>query len=67
MISKNGVFPILAYFYLHTLSWDKDKNLHKMLKVQQVFPKLYRCLLYDVFHNLELQNAGLVDVKKDLN
>ena len=38
-----------------------------MLKIQQVFPKLYRCLLYVVFHNLELQNVGLVDVKKDLN
>ena len=30
-------------------------------------PKLYRCLLYVVFHNLKPQNAGLVDVKKDLN
>ena len=43
------------------------KNLHKMLKIQQIFPKLYRCLLYVVFHNLEPQNAGLVDVKMDLN
>ena len=33
-----------------------------MLKIQQIFPKLYRCLLYVVFHNLEPQNAGLVDV-----
>ena len=31
------------------------------------FPKLYRCLLYVVFHNLKSQNAGFVDVKKDLN
>ena len=43
------------------------KNLHKMLKLQQIFPKLYRCLLYVVFQNLKPQNAGLVDVKKDLN
>ena len=38
-----------------------------MLKIQQIFPKLYRCLLYVVFHNLKPQNAGVVDVKKDLN
>ena len=38
-----------------------------MLKIQQIFPKFYRCLLYFVFHNLKPQNAGLVDVKKDLN
>ena len=38
-----------------------------MLKIQQIFPKLYSCLLYVVFHNLKPQNAGLVDVKKDLN
>ena len=38
-----------------------------MLKIQQIFPKLYMCLLYVVFHNLKPQNAGLVDVKKDLN
>ena len=38
-----------------------------MLKIQQIFPKLYRCLLYVVFHNIKPQNAGLVDVKKDLN
>ena len=48
-------------------NWSKNKNLHKMLKIQQIFPKLYRCLLYVVFHNLKPQNAGLVDVKKDLN
>ena len=42
--------------------WGEDKNLHKMLKIQQNFPKLYV-----VFHNLESQNAELVDVKKDLN
>ena len=38
-----------------------------MLKIQQIFPKLYWCLLYVVVHNLEPQNAELVDVKKDLN
>ena len=38
-----------------------------MLKIQQIFPKLYKCLLYVVFHNLEPQNAGLVDVKWDLH
>ena len=38
-----------------------------MLKIQQIFPKLYRCLLYVVFHNLKPQNTGLVDVIKDLN
>ena len=38
-----------------------------MLKIQQIFPKLYRCLLYVPFHNLEPQNVGLIDVKKDLN
>ena len=43
----------------------KDKNLHKMLKIQQIFLKLYRGLLYVVFHNLESQNADLVDVKSD--
>ena len=36
-----------------------------MLKIQQIFPKLYRCLLYVIFQNLKPQNAGLVDVKKD--
>ena len=38
-----------------------------MLKIQQIFPKLYRCLLYVVFHNLEHQNAELVDVKRGLH
>ena len=47
--------------------WGKDKNQHKMLKIQQIFWKLYRCLLYVVFYNLEPQNAGLVDVKRDLH
>ena len=47
--------------------WGKDENLQKMLKIQKIFPKLYRCILYVVFHNLEPQNAGLVGVKKDLN
>ena len=46
---------------------EQNKNLHKMLKIQQIFQKLYRCLLYVVFHNLEPKNAGLFDVKKDLN
>ena len=46
---------------------EKDKNLHKMLKIQQIFLKLYTCILYDVFHILESQNAKLVDVKKNLN
>ena len=46
---------------------DKDKNQHKMLKIQHIFPKLYRCRLYVVFHNLESQNAELVYVKKDLH
>ena len=43
------------------------QNQHKMLKIQQIFPKLYRCLPYVVFHNLEPQNAGLVDFKRDLH
>ena len=47
--------------------WGKDKNQHKMLKIQQIFPNIYRCLLYVVFHNLEPQNAGLVGVTKDFN
>ena len=38
-----------------------------MLIMQQIFPKVYRCLLYVAFHNLEHQNAGLVDVKRDLH
>ena len=41
------------------------QNQHKILKIQQIFPKLYRSLLNVVFHNLESQNAGLVDVKRD--
>ena len=41
--------------------------MHKLLKIQQIFQKHYRKLLYIVFHNLESQNAGLADVKKDLN
>ena len=46
---------------------QKDKNQHKMLKIQHIFPKLYKCLLNVVFHNLEPQSAGLVDIKKNLN
>ena len=38
-----------------------------MLKMQQIFPKLHRYLLYVVFHNLEPENARLADVKKDLD
>ena len=46
---------------------QRQKNLHKMLKIQQIFPKLHRCPLYVVFHNLEPQNAGRVNVKRDLH
>ena len=45
----------------------KDKNQHKMLEIQQIFPKYYRCLFLSCFHNLEPQNAGLVDVKRGLH
>ena len=38
-----------------------------MLKIQQIIPKLHRCLLYVVFHYLEPRNAGLVDIKRDLH
>ena len=41
--------------------------MHKIMKIQQIFPKLYRCLLHVVFHNLGPQNTGLVDVIKDIN
>ena len=37
------------------------------MKPQSEIPKHYRCILYVVFHNSEPKNAGLVDVKKDLN
>ena len=37
-----------------------------MLKIQQTFLKFYKCFLYVVFHNLEPQNAGIIDVTKDL-
>ena len=40
------------------------QNLHKLLKIQQIFLQLYKCLLYIVFHSLEPQKAGLVDVNK---
>ena len=45
------------------------QNQHKMfmLKMQKIFPKLYRCLLYVVFHNSEHQNQGFVDFKRDLH
>ena len=39
----------------------------KCRKIQQIFPKLYRCLLYVVFHKSEPQNAKLVDVKRNLH
>ena len=48
------------------ITLGQRQKQHKMLKIRQVFPKLYRCLLYVDFHNLEHQNAGLVDVKRDL-
>ena len=47
---------------------SKDKHLHKMLKKKPTdFPKILQTLFYVVFHNLESQNAGLVDVKRNLN
>ena len=46
--------------------WVKEKNLHKILKIQRIFPKFSRCLLYVVSQNSESQNAGLVDIKKGL-
>ena len=51
---------IITYF-------GQRQNQHKMLKIQQILPKLYRCLVYVVFHNLEPQNAGLINVKRDLH
>ena len=44
--------------------WGKDKNQRKMLKIQHIFLKLYRFLLYVVVNNLGPQNIGLVHVKK---
>ena len=43
--------------------------LKKKKKKKKIFQNLQRCLLYVVFHNLErfTQNAGLVEIKKDLN
>ena len=41
--------------------------MHKMLKKHQIFPKLYRGLLYVVFHILESQNARFDDVRKGIN
>ena len=38
-----------------------------MLKIQQIFPKLYKCLLYVVFHKLEHQKQKPDDVKRDLH
>ena len=68
----DSVFAIVSNLYVTirwwlSVIWDKDKNQHKMLKIQQIFPKLYRCLLYVVFHNLEHQSAWLVDVKRGLH
>ena len=39
------------------------QNQHKMLKIQQNFPILYRCLLYVVFHDLEPKMQGLLMLK----
>ena len=61
-MSESALFKVVIITNL-----GQKKNQHKMLKIKQIFPKLYRCLLYVVFHNLKPQNAGLVDVKKDLN
>ena len=62
-MNKNPALPKVVII----TNLEQNQNLHKMLKIQQIFPKLYRCLLSVVFHNLKPQNAGLVDVKKDLN
>ena len=63
------------YFYLVSVyfkvliitDFGQRQNQHKVRKIQSIFPKLYRCLLYVAFHNLEPQDAGLVDIQKDLN
>ena len=46
---------------------EQKQKSAKNAKNTTDLPKLYRCLLYVVFHNLKPQNAGLVSVKKDLN
>ena len=63
----HGALCIVTSLHLGPLIWSKNQNLHKMLKIQQTFLKLYKCLLYVVFHNFDSLSAGLVDVKKDLN
>ena len=70
---SHKIYQKLSLHKIAQLRWwlslilGKDENQHKMLKIQQIFPKLYRCLRYVVFHNLEPQNARLVDVKRDLH
>ena len=58
-------FPLLIIKVEIITNLEQRQNQHKMLKIQQIFPTLYRCLLHVVFHNLKPQNAGIV--KKDLN
>ena len=48
------------------MTLGEDKNLDKMMKLQQIFPKLRRRLLYDVFHNVESQKVKFVDLKKGI-
>ena len=48
------------------MTLGEDKNLHKILNIQQIFQNLNRCLLYVISYNFESQNAGLIDVKKGL-
>ena len=60
-------FPLLIIKVVIITNLGQRQNQHKMLKIQQIFPTLYRCLLHVVFHNLKPQNAGIDDVKKDLN
>ena len=62
-----GNESLVTIFHLKVVIWGKDKNQHKMMKIQQIILKLHRCLLYVVCHYLEPQNAGLVDIKRDLH
>ena len=59
---RNNLFKVVIITDL-----GQRQNQHKMLKIQQIIPKLHRCLLYVVFHYLEPKNAGLVDIKRDLH
>ena len=54
------IYSVDLYANLTTAFFMKIYNYN----VQRIFPKLYRCLLYVVFHNLESQHAGLVELKK---